>query len=96
MIDHSKRKVLSKTRLSDTIHIEFKSNHSFEINSEYIGKWKFEELNIKLKGKNIQLPVPFFCNSTYQIGVQKTYSKLTANVNMGGNLYEVQYVLVKN
>ncbi len=94
-IHHSKRKILSKIKLNDTVLIEFKSNHHVEINSENIGKWKFEGLNMRLKGKDIQLPVPFFCNSSYRIGVQKTYSKLTANVNVGGNLYEVQYVLVK-
>lgn len=95
IIHYSKRKILSKTKVSDTICIEFKSNHCFEMNAEDVGEWKFRGLDLKLKGKNSQLTVPFFCNSTYRIGVQKTYSKLTANIRVGRELYEVQYVLVK-
>lgn len=95
MVNPSKRKELSKIKLIDTIYIDFKLNHRFEINSKEVGKWKFQELNVKLSGEDVELPVPFFCNSEYLIGIQKTYSKLTTKVSVGGNFYDVQYILVR-
>lgn len=91
-----KREVISKIKLDQKILIEFDPDHSFKIDKKRIGEWKFNGLNLELKGKEIMLPVPFFCNSQYMVGVQKTYSKLTGNIRVGSELYEVQYILVKN
>lgn len=92
----SKRKIISKIKSDQKILIDFKSDHYLNIDSKQIGKWKIKDLNLELKGDEVNLPIPFFCNSQYMIGVQKTYSKLTGNIKIGGKLYEVQYVLVKN